>query len=355
MKYISDWEKRKERLTALWSREITDRCCVAVKCVDWNKGGHFPFSDDPVEQQKYWMDGEYLYKRAAEMMEITYHAGDAFPNFFSNMGVSAHAAFFNNPNYGYSQETMWFFPTLGGLKELKVDETNDYFNKVIKAGNYLADHAKGDFCISMPDFSGNADGLAHLRGSENLLMDFIESPDEVHHALGLFQQQYERITREYYNIVKENNEGGSTIGWMNTWAPGLHSQMQCDLSVMISNAAFEEFIMPELIAQTELLDYSTYHFDGIEQIRHLPSILSVDKLDMIQWTHVEGQPKPYKYMDELKRIQEAGKALLLFPSPEDIPVYMENLSSKGLIFVLETKTREEADEIVKYVEKHTRA
>ncbi len=35
--------------------------------------------------------------------------------------------------------------------------------------------------------------------------------------------------QDIYAIVHNNNDGGSMIYWLKSWAPGLHSQMQGDL------------------------------------------------------------------------------------------------------------------------------
>ena len=83
--------------------------------------------------------------------------------------------------------------------------------------------------------------------------------------------------------------------------------MQCDLSVMLSNPMFKEFIMPELQAQCELLEYPLYHFDGIEQLRHLDDLLSIPNLKTIQRTQVAGQGPVTDYIPALQKIQAAEK------------------------------------------------
>ena len=133
-----------------------------------------------------------------------------------------------------------------------------------------------------------------------------------------------------------------------------HGQIQCDISVMFSNDIYEKFARTELEEQSSFLEYPLYHFDGIEQIRHLDTLLSIEKLRMIQWTSVVGQPSPLKFIDQLKKIQEKGKGLLLLLKPEEIESAMKQLSSKGLFILSEAESREEADRIVKLVERNTR-
>ena len=184
-------------------------------------------------------------------------------------------------------------------------------------------------------------------GPDELLPAMIEEPEAVKRALGKIQGAYERIMREVYDIVRDNNEGGSCIQWLSTWAPGMHAQMQCDMSVMISNPMFEDFIMPELRAQCDLLDNALYHFDGVEQIRHLDSLLSIPRLRAIQWTQVAGQEPCTEHFAELKRIQAAGKSLVILVTPDQIRPILENLSSKGLYLITNANSRDEADRMLR--------
>ena len=130
--------------------------------------------------------------------------------------------------------------------------------------------------------------------------------------------------------------------------------MQCDLSVMISNELFERFARPELERQSRYLEYALYHFDGIEQIRHLDTLLSIEGIRMIQWTSVVGQPSPLKFIPELKRIQESGKGLLLSLRPDEVEEAMRQLSSRGLFINVTADSRETADAVVRMAERCTR-
>ena len=143
------------------------------------------------------------------------------------------------------------------------------------------------------------------------------------------------------------------MGWMDTWAPGRSAQMQCDMSVMFSPELYQKFVIPELKQQMEWEEYPVYHFDGKEQINHLEHLLSLKQLKLIQWTNVDGQESPAHFIPVLKRMQEAGKSILVMTPAEDIPVLMEYLSSKGLYLHTYAPSVDEANAIIRYVEKHT--
>ena len=185
------------------------------------------------------------------------------------------------------------------------------------------------------------------------MFGILTEPDGVQMALGKIDFAYRRVMNEVYDIVRDNNEGGCSVDWLSTWAPGFHAQMQCDMSVMISNPMFKEFIMPELEGQCKFLDYPLYHFDGIEQIRHLDDMLSIPNLKAIQWTQVSGQPPATDYIPQLQKIQKAGKNVIIHVDPNQIEPLMENLSSKGLYLITATDTKEEADAIVDKVARLT--
>lgn len=349
MRYKKDWDMSKTRLKAYWNGEIVDRCCISVKV--YNQGSSplirlVPGSDE--ERIRYWTDAERVISRNRALMENTYYGGEAFPCIFVDLGAGGHAGFFKGEKH-YFGDSVWFFPSLSDPDTLEFDRDSFLYQKTLELARAYTEDSKGDYFISMPDSTGNADALSHLMGSDELLPAMLEEPEAIQRALGKIELAYESIMRDVYAIVKDVNEGGSCVDWMSTWAPGFHAQMQSDMSVMISNPMFKEFVLPELQVQCQLLDYPIYHFDGVEQIRHLDDILSLPRLKAIQWTQVAGQKPCTEYLPELRRIQAAGKNLLLIVSPDQIKPLMENLSSKGVLFVTSTKTNEDADQLIKNV------
>lgn len=360
MDYKNDWEKSKERLLALWEGEIVDRCSVSVTAP--KQGSNYKpvlLPDDPEEKFKCWTDGEWVLKRYLNYFENTYFGGEAFPQVFLYLGAAGHAGYFKNVRYQVESTTpngtLWFFPSILDWEKdtLEFDPNSILYKKTLEMARYFVSESKGRYFVSQPDISGNADALAHLRGSENLLVDMVLEQERIEEELKKIQQVWLKVSEEIYDITNRNNEGGSTIGWLNTWSPGRHAQMQCDLSVMISPALFNKLMMPELINQSEWMDNALYHFDGVDQTKHLDSLLSIKNLKVIQWTCVAGQPSPLEFIPTLKRIQADGKGLLIIIKPEELEPLMEQLSSKGLYLQLSVSSEDEAREVIKKVERLT--
>ena len=358
--YTENWEKTKKRFEAFWQGEILDRCMVAVFAPKPNASlKTFEFPEGEEDRKKCWTDGEYILNRKLNYFENTYFGGDAFPQIMLDLGTAGHAGFFKGSRYEFEKKTIWFSPVIDDIEtfNLEFDETTFLYKKTIELAEYLVNESKGRYFVSMPDVSGNLDALAHLRGTENLLVDILTEEDWVLNSLEKIQASWKASLEKVFDIVIKNNENGSTIGWLNTWAEGRHSQMQCDISVMISAEMFQKYVMDELRAQCNYLDKSLYHFDGIEQIRHLDMMLSIDKLDAIQWTCVAGQPSPVEFLPALKKIQSAGKKLVI-PfrenfSIKDFEILLRELSSKGLMIITSAASKEEADHLIKIAEKLT--
>jgi 5-methyltetrahydrofolate--homocysteine methyltransferase len=112
------------------------------------------------------------------------------------------------------------------------------------------------------------------------------------------------------------------------------AKLQCDFSAMISPRMFEEFVLPYLWEQCERLDYSVYHLDGVEAIKHLDLILSIPKLTALQWTAGANEPGAgaAEWFEIYRRARKAGKSLLLLDvDGKDVPRLVEELGPEGLL------------------------
>ena len=219
MRYKEDWEQAKKRHEAFWHQEVVDRCCAAIHVnnTDIGKGERqVPGTDE--ERFLHWTDPERIIKRNRTVMENSYYAGEAYPSIFVDLGAGGHAGFFKGARH-YFGDSVWFFPSLADPDELEFDENSFLYKKTIELAKAFAEDSKGDYFVSMPDTSGNADALSHLMSPEELLPAMIEEPEAVQRALKKIQSAYERIMNEVYGIVKGVNEGGSCIQWMQIILP----------------------------------------------------------------------------------------------------------------------------------------
>lgn len=360
--YQENWETIKKRLTLLWNNEILDRPVVSVKCP---KDKENPFIDsipgNAKSLKEYYLNPECILERTLDRMEKTYFGGDAFPAISLFWGVGGHSKYLQSwesfeTHTEYREDTIWLHPIIEEYESFNFDfdKQNPVFQAELQSMKYLAEEGKGRFFVQMPDNCGSYDALGNLRSNKDLIMDFIDQPEAVKKAGNKLVDTLIESGNEMFPVLRENCDGGSVHSWMGTWSPGRHMQLQCDLSVMISPDMYEEFIMEELERTTEWLDNSIYHLDGIEQSRFLDMLLSIKKLNMIQWTQVASQPDITHNFHHIQKIQKAGKGVVLIIGKNQLDAVLDNVSPKGRIILIgDAVDKEEADAIVDHVAKHS--
>lgn len=353
MIHKENWEETKKHLEAFWNKEYYKRCNLAIRvpCAVENAEDLLPLNCQSVEES--YTSPDYLYASWKNSSLRNTFLGEGVPVCNLNFGTAGHVEYFGATPH-YAPDTIWFSPVLDApdASLLQYDLEGKAFKRHKAITRTLTQKAAGEFMVSMPDNCGIIDGLAELRGSENLLIDMLENPEFVHESRQKIIEVWKATQKGFFEILAENNEGGSSHSWMQLWCPKRHAQIQCDFSVMISPAMYEEFVLPEIEECVQFLDNVTYHLDGQEQIRHLDMLLSVKKLDNIQWTPVAGQPRTSAFIKELQKIQAAGKGLVLLPEKDEVPFLMENLSHNGLHLVVNDITdRQEAEDLLRLAEK----
>ena len=357
MRFKEDIDKVRERLYAFWELEAIDRACISVvapiKKGDCISMFHNPenLTNRPEELKKYWEDPETIYKNNIKRLERTWLGGETLPVIFQNYGTSGHCNYMGaKPVYG--NDTIWFDPVWNDLSDAEDAYTEQILEKHLAIAQYLTDRAEDSYFVGMPDSTGTLDAIGHLYGTENVLMDMLTEPDLLKKAIRQVNDCWISTNEKFYKISEKLN-GGGVHAWMHLMAPGRLTHMQCDMSVMFSRDMYRDFVMDELEQQLEWLEYPVYHFDGIEQEKHLDYILSLKKLKAIQWTHVAGQPSASHYLPVLQRIQAAGKGLIIMAPPSDVAPLLDGLSANGLYIHTEVESGEEAEALVEYTREHS--
>lgn len=354
---LERWEEIRPRLEGYWNHEVVDRCCVSITApragAPGKAGGFAPQTDE--EWQKWYMDGEILLNRWRAQNERTVYLGDALPCVFPNFGTAGQTQYVPGNKCKFSRDTVWFEASVEDWADQHsfFDEHHPLYRQEIETLSYLCEHLQGQAMVAFPDNCGILDGLAHLRGSERLLLDMVERPEVLDDMVERAIKAYFQSAEVLFGLIEKADMGGSMHAWMHTWCPGRHAQMQADCSVMISPDMYERFVMPELRALTHWLDHSIYHLDGREQIRHLDLLLSLDELDAIQWTPVAGQPRTSEFIPVFQRIQRAGKGLVLIPQMDEIEPLLDALSPEALMLVVNAPDEESGREVLRLVERKT--
>jgi 5-methyltetrahydrofolate--homocysteine methyltransferase len=203
--------------------------------------------------------------------------------------------------------------------------------------------------IGHTDLGGNLDILASLRGTQELLYDLIDQPDEVERLTQAITALWLRYYDELHTITGGPGRGQSY--WAQFWSPGTGYMLQSDFCYMISPAMFERFVLPDIAACCRHLDYPFYHLDGKGQLPHLDALLSIPELRGVQWQPGDGQPLADGWLDVLARIREAEKLCQVYVKRDGALTIMRELGGTGFQFQIinEDLTPAEAEAFVEAV------
>lgn len=337
-----DWKSIKERHLAWWRGEGFLFQIYAPK-----KPMEYPPPKDLYQQ---WADPEYVVGRWEEYFASTHFLGDAFPYIFVNLGPSIASAYLGCPLV-LQNDTTWQEPIIKDVEELlnlHFDPQNEWWQKTLEIISLACQRSQGEYIVSFTDLGGISDILSHLRGPAQLCIDILEKPDVIQKAGDWVADFWLQLYQEQYEIIRQYQDG--TCGWLPVWAPGKSFPLQEDFSCMISPKIFRDFFLRHLERQTNFLDYSIYHLDGPGAIKHLDALLELPRLHAIQWVPGAGAPPMREWIPLLKRIQEAGKGLVLDITPEDIKHLLSQLDKRGLCLRTWCSSREEGEELLRMAE-----
>ena len=283
----------------------------------------------PVLSQETCADFSYSAEEVIDAMDCALgqreYLGDAFPIVhFSAFGPGSLAAFCG-AKLDNSSGRVWFFAE----REMEIEEIHakydpeNIYAKRIKA-LYRAGLEKwnGAVMMSMPDLGGVMDVASSLRGSENLLMDLYDAPEEVLRLIGEIETAWYEAYADFASVLKPQN-GYTDWSALLSSAPSYITQ--CDFSYMIGNPMFREFVLPTLRRDTQRLTNIIYHLDGIGELNHLDDILAIEKLHAIQWQMGDGQKPAEEWPEVYEKIRAGGKEAWIVGKPESYLKVLEQI------------------------------
>jgi len=331
MKYTMTNET-KQRYHAFWAGDALGRCCLYLTGWSGARGG-----PRPADLAQKWEDPAFRARQALWHVENTLYYADAFPSVFVNYGPGCLSAMLGG-TYNWRETTVWFnhAPVIADWENAPapVLQRDCAMYRFVDAltERFLTEGENGrKFYTSLTDIGGTYDILASLRGTENLLLDLIDHPEEVKVYVKQLQPVWLDYFRHYANRLIARQ--GCVTNWMPIWSDTPWYPLQCDFSAMISPEMFAEFILPDLRWQTERMDRIVYHLDGPGELPHLKHLLSLPRLNAIQWTPGDGNASLGNpcWFGLYEEIQRAGKGLVLLGvPPEELEPLLRHVSKKGL-------------------------
>ena len=317
------------RWTAFWNKENEDRPLMSVKTP--KNGPATPAPVRPATWRETWLDTEYQLKKARHGMEHTCYLGESFPSFNPNLGPDLVGALCGC-GLEFGGRTSWAIPCLEDYESfpgIRFDENNLWWKKICELTQAALEDSRGDYLVGITDLHPGADGLVSLRGPENAALDIYDEPEQFKQRVWEILPVFKEMTNRLHAMIAARQTG--CTNWMGILHPEkLWYVTSCDFSCMISSDCFEEFIVPELVAEAAWLPATMYHLDGPGALRHLDRLLAMEELNGIQWVYGAGQPSARHWLPVLQKIQQAGKCIQVDCQPEDIVPLCEALDPQGV-------------------------
>ncbi len=340
-----DWTRVSADWQAWWAGDLP-RPLVWIEVFPTLPDLSAPTTDPFLTQYPLDIPAEVILDALMPLLEHVRYLGDAVPKVWPNFGAGIVAAFLGSP-LEYRTGTTWF----GTVDSTTLAELRPAYNPAnvwwrrAQEFTRIAAQRWDNIIIGHTDLGGNLDILASLRGTQTLLTDLYDTPDEVERLAREITRLWLRYYDELSTLLGKKRRGYSC--WAPIWAPEPCYMLQSDFAYMISPKMFERFVLPDLETCCARLEYGFYHLDGKGQIRHLDMLLSLKRLRGIQWIPGDGAPPPEEWLPLLKRIRDGGKLCQLFVTRTGALKIMRELGGKGFLFCIdETLTEEEAGEFL---------
>ena len=194
----------------------------------------------------------------------------------------------------------------------------------------LREHFGARVPVGIPILRGPSDMVAALRGSEQMVYDFYDHPQEFHRlaeacsdfAIGLMHAQHD-ITGPF--------AGGYLIEQLGLWAPDRISRLQEDASALFSPALYVQLLQPYDKRMGEAFPWSAIHLHS-SSLHLLGQILDVEPLRCIQINKDVGNITIAEMLESFRTVQARQRSLLIRGklSLEDLALLRKHLSPDGL-------------------------
>jgi hypothetical protein len=310
-----DWEESKKRYRDWWAQK--GLVISMWGNVDKEGAPHevVPQPTPAKDWNQYWFDPEWRSAYLHYTLSRSSFKADIFPVANTHLGPGSLAAILGSELSG-SEDTIWIHTRPEQSDEILLDENNRWWQlhlDLIRACKQHAGYQPGDpgrYFVGCQDLIEGLDTLASLRGTQPVMLDMIDRPDELERQLQAINDTWFEVFERIYQEINVNGE--MAFCYFSLWAPGRMAKLQCDLSGMVSPKNFRRFVQPFIRQQCQKLDYSMYHLDGLDARRHLSALLEIEELNAIQWTPGVGQPQGGDpcWFELYQRIRAAGKSIM---------------------------------------------
>jgi hypothetical protein len=301
---------------------------------------------------QYWFDPDWRAANIHYQLSKSSFKADILPVANTQLGPGSLASVLGAELEG-GEDTIWIKHNEDIGDEIIFDEENRWWKLHLDLLKACKKKSKGKYFVGCPDLIEGLDTLAGLKGIQSVLTDMLMRPEVLKSQLQKINEIYFRVFDAIYEIIREDDE--MAFCYFSIWGPGKVSKLQCDISGMISEGDFRLFALPYLREQCQRIDYTLYHLDGVDAIRHLDAVLEIDELNAVQWTPGEGEPQGGNkcWYDLYGKILAKGKAVMpCWVELNELTPLLDHFGANGLNVLMHFKSEKDIDEALKIAERY---
>ena len=343
---------------AWFARQKTDRPLMNIYTYREPDDKPYPlFEELPYDDAKdQYLNTDKQFSRLMNFYTFVGPQAEAFPQFSMNLGAGSMALYLGSEPT-FAPDTLWFkhfVEDYEGVLPFRYDPDNYWWKKHLEIiDRQLALTKNTDVMVCIPDLIENIDILSAMRDPQTCCYDLYDYPEMVTQALGNIQDLYMTYYDAIYDRVKR--DGVSSYTAFNLLGTGKTAKIQCDFAALLAPGQFDEYIMPSLRYQCEKIDNTMFHLDGPECLVHVDSLMTIEKLDALQWTPGARNPKAgsEEWYELYRKVRAADKGLwvgLSDYSPEEAVTVADQLvkkfGAKGLYFQLPYMSKQQGEELM---------
>lgn len=347
-----DFVESMKRIYAWYDGEILDRAPVRFleKGVDPWVLEERGWSDI----QAKWFDTQYQVENYMARIQNKPFLGETFPVFFPNLGPNIYGATLGGQLI-FDENTSWLRPFIRGwtdVDQIRFNPENKYWKKIMDLTDYALERCDHQFMVGYTDIHTNLDCLEGIRGGQDLLMDMYDDEKLVDAMMEKSWAPFKTVMDIFHERLRRKRQ--LSVTWLNVpFYEPMHIP-SCDIGAMISTEFFDRFPKPVIERETALFKHNIFHLDGKGVARHLDSILTIEGIGAIQWVQGAGDDKPImQWVDLIKKIQAAGKGVIVDVMPNELDRFMEAVRPQGIYLCVAEKSPEMQKRILDRVLKWT--
>ncbi len=347
-----DFDKAMERIYAWYEQEMIDRPPIRFSAhnAEYSEA-HFLKGRSWASLKDRWWDTDYQIELFEDQLKNSVFNAETFPIFWPNLGPEVYTSFYG-VELEYKEVTSYAIPNIkdwSQLNDLKLDVNNPYFRKIDEMTNAALERWAGKYMVGYTDLHPGLDCAAAFRDPQQLCIDFLIDPHEVKQLIDISSRDFEQIFNYFDSILKKHNQ--LSVAWMGIPSFGKMHIPSCDIASMISPQQFEEFILPGIQKEVKLVSHNVFHLDGKGVANHVDHLLDIPEINAIQWVQGVGDDFPImQWVPFIKKIQAAGKSVVVDVQVSELESFISEMDSKGLMLCIAADEKIQPD-IIRRIEK----